>query len=125
MLVLTQANIRRLVPLTVLPPASHAVGHAAHSTQTDEAQADTVAHLVEVSGILRCECEGRDDAPDIAKSNDPARTNSSPVMAAQVHGEPTDNDWHGRIGARCDQEQSTVHGAAIEVDVQKHSEAGD
>ncbi|KAL9102738.1 MAG: hypothetical protein Q9163_002135 [Psora crenata] len=54
-----------------------------------------------------------DNAPDIAEADLPSGADGAPVVAAEVHVEPADDDRGGTIGAHCDEKE----GAVLEVSV--------
>jgi hypothetical protein len=47
------------------------------------------------------------------------------MVAAQVHSEPTHNDWHGAVRAGGDHEKGTVFHVPVMVDVHENRKAGD
>ena len=58
-------------------------------------------------------------------TNLPSCTNGSSVMSAQVHVEPTHNDWHGRIAAHGDEEERAVLDIRVVMDIEQDGKARD
>lgn len=47
------------------------------------------------------------------------------MMSAQIHGKPTDDDRHGTICPRGDQEQGCILGIGVMMNHHQHGESGD
>ena len=45
------------------------------------------------------------------------------MMAAKIHVEPADNNWHSRVGTHGDQEQSSIFQVVVMVDSDKNTKA--
>lgn len=112
------------ITLAVLKPYGCHVDTASCDRQTAEGHADAVAWLIE-GRVFREERVGSDDATDIAEAHLPGSAHATPVMAAQVHGEPTYDDRHGAVSTACDEEERTVLGrpVCLAMNGEEHSEA--
>ena len=135
------------VPLPIFPPAKGGVEHARDGAEADEGDADGVALFV-VGLVGLEEAVGGDDAANVAKAcplgmyqyacqcpktskeshqhtNLPRRPDRLAVLTAQVHGEPADDDGHGRVGADGDEKEGGVLHVDAVAHVHEHAEAGD
>lgn len=125
-LIFGQAQVPRApIPHPVLHQNTHGIDDAARRTQTDKPKTDAVPRLEEFRLVLRQEGVCGDDTSDVAETDLPRRTHRAAVMPAEVHGEPADDDGHGRVDAHGDEEESGVFEVVVRVHGDEDAETGD
>lgn len=65
------------------------------------------------------------DAAQVAKADLPSAADGTPMMAAEVHVEPADNDGHGRVGTHGNEEEGGVLEISVLARGNEDGEAGD
>lgn len=119
-----QPQIRpRLIPIPILHEQTHSIQTARSRTQACEANTDLISRLI-VRRVFRLERICRNNASDVTKTDLPRRTNSAPMMSANVEIEPAYCDWKCGIGAHGHEEQGTVFEMLVMVGCEEDREAG-
>lgn len=95
------------VSLLVVRMARIAVDDSCNYGQTAPGQAHTVTGDI-LRLVLFEKDVNRNNATQVAESNLPCTTDGASEVASEVHIEPADNDWHGRVSAHGDEEQPCI-----------------
>lgn len=108
----------------ILPPDGQKITHGRHAANTQESHQDTIPPVIE-RRVLALKRKGRHDAADVAEPNLPRRPDTPPDVTGQVHGEPANDDRHGRVRAHGHEKKGGVLGVVVPVDAQEDGDAGD
>ena len=106
-LVLGQARVVQAAALPVRPQHADEVDRRGDHAEPDEADADGVARHVGRL-VLGQEGVGGDDAAGVAEADLPRGADGAPVVAAEVHVEPADEQRQRRVCAAGDEEERAV-----------------
>ena len=125
LLVFRQPQIRAsTIPVPILHQNADRICDTARSTQACKRNTYTIPRL-ESWRILGEKGIRGNDTTNIAEADLPSRSYGTAMVAAKVHVEPADDDWHSAVCTHGDEEERGILELVVVVDGDEDAEAGD